>query len=102
MRVWRAGLGLHGEARAAVAGLKLKNGIDARIRPGGRGEVFYRQAGLTQPAGRIHKHVSDYKHSDDNLKILMTVGSPRPNQRVTRRVPPAGQQTEARAEPGDG
>jgi hypothetical protein len=39
MWIRRAGLGLHGEARTAVAGLHLKDGIHARIRPVGRGEV---------------------------------------------------------------
>ena len=34
MWIRRAGLGLHGEARAAVAGLHLKDGIHACIRPG--------------------------------------------------------------------
>src|SRR5580704_3319563 len=96
MRVRRTGLGLHGEARAAVAGLHPEDGIDALIRPVGRGEVFYRQAGVPQPSGSIHKHVSDYKHGDYKLKILMTPGLPRPKQSPARRTPPATS-TEARA-----
>src|SRR5260370_8520590 len=98
MRVGRAGLGLHGEARAAVVGLHLKDGIDALIRPVGRGEVFYRQAGVPQPSGSIHKHVSDYKHCDYKPKILMTPGLPRPNHSPTRTTPPATT-TEAPATP---
>jgi hypothetical protein len=42
MWIRRAGLGLHGKARAVVAGLHLKEGIDARIGPASQGEVFYR------------------------------------------------------------
>src|SRR5271165_1057611 len=56
MWIRRAGLGLHGKARAAVVGLHLKDGIDARIRPASGDEVFYRQAGLPQPSCSIHKH----------------------------------------------
>jgi hypothetical protein len=42
MWIRRAGLGLHGKALAAVVGLHVKDGIDARIGPASRGEVFYR------------------------------------------------------------
>src|SRR5580704_7104809 len=89
MRVRRTGLGLHGEARAAVAGLHPEDGIDALIRAVGRGEVFYRQAGVPQPSGSIHKHVSDYKHGDYKSKILMTFGLPRPTRaRLAERLRP--------------
>jgi len=85
MWIRRAGLGLHGKARAAIAGHHLKDRIDARMRPASRGEVFYRQAGLSQPAYSIHKHKVDYKHSGDNFKMLMTVPSTYPAQeRETR------------------
>jgi len=42
MWIRRSGLGLHGKALAAVAGLHLKEGIDACIGSASRGEVFYR------------------------------------------------------------
>lgn len=70
MRIRRARLGLHGEALAAIVGLYLEDGIDARIGPS-RGEVIYRKAGLLQPPRSFHKHKVNYKHGDDNFKILM-------------------------------
>jgi hypothetical protein len=72
MRIRRARLGLHGKALAAIVGLYLEDGIDARIGPSSRGEVIYRQAGLSQPPRSVHKHKVNYKHGDDNFKILMT------------------------------
>src|SRR5580658_4616931 len=71
MWIRRAGLGLHGKARAAVAGHHLNDRIDARMRPASQGEVFYRQAGLPQPSYSIHKHKVDYKHGGDIRKMLM-------------------------------
>ena len=71
MRIRRAGLGLYSEAHAAAVGLHLKDGIDASIRPVGRGEVFHRQAALSQPSDGIHKHAINYKHRAYNVKTLM-------------------------------
>jgi hypothetical protein len=76
MWIRRAGLDLHGEARTAVIGRHLQDGIDTSIRPVERGEVYYRQAALPQPSDGIHKHESHYKHDTYNYKPLMMSAFP--------------------------
>ena len=74
MRIRRAALGLHGEARAAVADGHVKDGVHAGIRPARRGEILHHQAGVPQPPHSIHKHIVNYKHSANVWEILMADG----------------------------